>query len=89
MGGMGTGASVQKNIQALARLKFNLRAIHGAENPATKFGFFGRFLSVLVMVSPLSNSHLNGGGGLSEADLAESLAFGAHQVGSLVWIGIQ
>ena len=54
MGGLGTGSSFKANVDALAKLKFNMRTIHAATEPDTRTELLGLPLSMPVLAAVIT-----------------------------------
>ena len=87
MGGVGTGAAFRANLEALARLRFNLRTVHEAKSADTSVELFGLTLSLPILGAPMTGSTYNMGAALTERELAESVTGGSALAGSLGMIG--
>lgn len=87
MGGALTGSSFTANFEALRNLRINLRVIHGAGDPSTKFTLFGKALSTPILAAPMTGAGHNCGESLPEDAFAQAIVAGAEAVGSLGWIG--
>lgn len=83
MGGAGTGASFKNNVQALAALRLNMRTIHGAKHPDTKYAFLGQELLTPILGAPITGNNFNMGGALNEEEWAEAIIQGCLTAGSL------
>jgi len=83
MGGMGTGASFKSNVEALAAIRLNMRTIHGAKQPDTRYGIFGQELLTPILGAPIMGNSFNMGGALNEKEWAESIIQGCLTAGSL------
>jgi len=87
MGGIGTGASFRANVQALARLKFNLRAMHGVTAPDTRQELLGLSLALPVLAAPIAAVHLSLGGGLPEVEYDRAVLRGSRAAGVVGCLG--
>lgn len=83
MGGTGTGSSFKNNVEALAAFRLNMRTMHGAKHPDTKFKLFGRELMTPILGAPITGNNFNMGGALNEVEWAESIVQGCLLSGSL------
>jgi len=79
MGGLGTGASFVENVQALKRLKFAMRLIHGVTEPDTCVSILGKTLSIPVLAAPIGGVSFNMGGGISEDTYVKSIISGCRE----------
>lgn len=66
MGGIGTGSSFRANIQALDKLKFNMRLIHDVIEPDTATDLLGINMAIPLLAAPIGGVSFNMGGGISE-----------------------
>jgi len=66
MGGIGTGAAFQDNIQALTECRFQMRVIHDVVEPDTRTEILGISLAIPVLAAPIGGVSFNMGGKLSE-----------------------
>lgn len=83
MGGMGTGASFKSNVEALAAFRLNMRTIHGAKHPDTRYELFGQELLTPILGAPITGNNFNMGGALNEKEWADSVIQGCLTAGSL------
>lgn len=87
MGGVGTGASFMNNVDALKKVKLNLRLIHDATDPDISMDFLGARLSLPVMAAPIGGISFNLGGPLSEEDYVRAVLTGCVRAGTLGMAG--
>lgn len=87
LGGTGSGASFKNNITALAAQKLNLRTLHSAANPDTRFSFFDRVLTAPVMAAPITAVGIQTDSKLSDEDWAEAVVLGSRETGIIAWTG--
>ena len=85
IGGTGTGSSFMANFDSLARVKLNLRTIHDAARPETAYDFFGRALSMPILVAPLAGMAMSMGGAMEEKEYQAAMVEGGRAAGSLAW----
>lgn len=83
MGGTGTGASFKNNVEALAAFRLNMRTIHGAKHPDTRYELFSQELLTPIIGAPITGNNFNMGGALNEKEWAESIIQGCLSAGSL------
>lgn len=83
MGGTGTGASFKNNVEALASCRLNMRTIHGAKHPDTRYKLFGQELLTPILGAPITGNNFNMGGALNEVEWAESIVQGCLLSGSI------
>lgn len=87
MGGVGTGSGFRANIEALAGYRLNMRTLHGAVNPDTRFSLFGMALATPVLAAPMTGMSYNMGGALSEREFIGAIVNGSVDAGSLGFSG--
>jgi len=61
MGGSGTGGSFVAAVEALSRIKLNMRVIHDAAEPDTRAKVLGQELSLPVFAAPVAGVSMNMG----------------------------
>ncbi len=81
MGGLGTGSSFMNNVAALSDLRFNMRLVHGAEQPDTTTEVLGLKLAMPVLAAPIGGVSFNMGGKINEADYLEAVLGGCVDKG--------
>lgn len=81
MGGLGTGSSFMNNVAALSSLRFNMRLVHGAEQPDTTTEVLGLKLGMPVLAAPIGGVSFNMGGKVNEADYLEAVLGGCVDKG--------
>ncbi len=81
MGGIGTGASFEANIDALARVKFNMRLIHDVTTPDTSVTILGTKMTIPVIAAPIGGVSFNMGGGITEEEYIDSIINGCKEKG--------
>lgn len=87
MGGIGTGASFRRNIEALRNYKVNTRLIHDVQVPDTGTTFFGVNLSLPVMAAPITGAVTNLGGAVDELEYNRAVIRGCLGAGALAFVG--
>ena len=87
MGGVGTGSAFKANMDALARVKLNLRTIHAVKEPDMRLTLWGRTLAMPILVAPITGSSYNMGGKMTEEDFIAEMVAGALQAGTLCMTG--
>ena len=87
MGGLGTGNGFRANLQALARLRFNMRVVHDVTEPDTGVDFLGNHLSLPLLAAPIGGVSFNMGGQISEEDYIASIIEGCKAAGILGCVG--
>jgi len=81
MGGLGTGSSFKANVDALAKLKFNMRTIHSATEPDTRTELLGLGLAMPVLAAPIGGVSFNMGGKVTEEDYIRAVLAGCKAEG--------
>ncbi len=76
MGGLGSGSAFFNNIEALARIRFNMRLIHNVVEPDTSVQLFGKKLAIPVLAAPIGGVSFNMGGGISEEAYINAIIHG-------------
>lgn len=87
MGGVGTGGAFKANMDALARVKLNLRTIHAVKEPDLGLTLWGRTLAMPILVAPITGSTYNMGGTMTEEAFIAEMVAGALQAGTLCMTG--
>lgn len=87
MGGVGTAGAFKANMDALARVKLNLRTIHAVKEPDMRLTLWGRTLAMPILVAPITGSSYNMGGKMTEEDFIAEMVAGALQAGTLCMTG--
>ncbi|MCP4131776.1 MAG: ATP-grasp domain-containing protein [bacterium] len=87
MGGVGTGASFKRNIEALKEYKIRTRLIHDISDPDTATNFLGMNLSLPVMAAPITGAVTNLGGAVDELDYNRAIVKGSINAGSIAFVG--
>jgi len=87
MGGVGTGAAFQANLQALARWRLNLRTIHDAKEPDCSRQLFGLKLRTPILAAPMTGTPYNMGGALTEREFIGHIITGSRLAGSIGFCG--
>ncbi|MFZ5436416.1 MAG: alpha-hydroxy-acid oxidizing protein [Bacillota bacterium] len=82
-GGVGTGASFINNVEALRRIKINMRTLHPVSQPCTQTALFGIDLSTPVLGAAVGGASINMKGIITEDDLAWAMISGSARAGSL------
>lgn len=81
MGGLGTGSAFMANVQALAKVTFNMRLVHEITEPDTSTSILGLDLSMPVMAAPIGGISFNMGGKRSEEEYINAIIDGSRQAG--------
>ncbi|MBO8168620.1 MAG: alpha-hydroxy-acid oxidizing protein [Thermoanaerobacteraceae bacterium] len=87
IGGTGTGSAFNANLEALAKVKLNLRTIHQAKEPDLSLTLFGEELATPILAAPITGASINMGGALTEREMVDALLQGALAAGSLGMTG--
>lgn len=87
MGGIGTGASFQNNIKALAAQRLVMRVLHEANDPDTSVELWGRKLSMPVFVAPVGSVAANIGGDMADRDYLTALIKNCKEAGTMASVG--
>ena len=83
MGGLGTGASFQNNVTALAKYTLNMSALHDVTAPDSTTTFLGTELKMPILAAPIGGAQFNMSKGFSEDDYIEAVLGGCDDVGTL------
>lgn len=81
MGGLGTGAAFQENVQSLAKKRLNMRLIHELDTPSTSVSLFGLDLDIPVIAAPVGGVSFNMGGKITEKEYISSVLAGCVEKG--------
>jgi len=81
MGGLGTGSAFMANVQALAKLTFNMRLVHDITEPDTSGALLGQQLSMPVLAAPIGGVSFNMGGKRSEEEYITAIIEGCKHAG--------
>ncbi|MBE1424559.1 isopentenyl diphosphate isomerase/L-lactate dehydrogenase-like FMN-dependent dehydrogenase [Desulfomicrobium macestii] len=81
MGGLGTGSAFMANVQALAKITFNMRLVHEITEPDTSTSILGMNLSMPVMAAPIGGISFNMGGKRTEEEYIKAIIDGSRQAG--------
>ena len=87
MGGIGTGDAFKANIEALAKVRLNLRTIHGVKNPDLSLTLWGKKLDMPILGAPITGSTYNMGGKMTEEQFIGEMVAGALMAGSICMTG--
>lgn len=87
MGGIGTGASFKRNIEALKEYKVTTKLIHSVTDPDISVNFLGRKLSLPVMAAPVTGAVTNLGGAIDELEYNRAVVQGCLDSGTLAFVG--
>ncbi len=81
MGGLGSGSSFISNIEALSKIKFNMRLIHDVIEPDTTVNVLGKKLTLPILAAPIGGVSFNMGGAVSEEDYIQAIINGCKAKG--------
>ncbi len=81
MGGLGTASSFKANVNALKKIKFNMRLIHDVIEPDTSISILGKKLALPVLAAPIGGISFNMGGKVSEEDYIKAIILGCQKKG--------
>ncbi|WP_461208396.1 alpha-hydroxy-acid oxidizing protein [Desulfocurvus sp. DL9XJH121] len=87
MGGLGTGASFENNIKALAELRLRMRLIHDAVEPDPSVNLLGLDLAMPVLAAPIGGVSFNMGGKITEEEYVDSVLGGCKNCGVVGCVG--
>ncbi|WP_028317757.1 alpha-hydroxy-acid oxidizing protein [Desulfobulbus elongatus] len=87
MGGLGTASSFKANVEALARVRLQMRTIHPVKEPTLSLALWGTTLAMPILVAPMTGSTYNMGGAMTEEAFVAELAAGALQAGTIAMTG--
>lgn len=87
MGGKGTGSSFTENIEALKKVKVNMRVLHDVDSVNTTVNLFGKNLQLPIMAAPITGTMLNMGGIVSELDYITPVVKGCVESGIYAMVG--
>lgn len=87
MGGAGTGASFQRNVEALAACKLNLRTVHSVTQPKLDITLLGMHLSLPVIGAPIGGMQTNMKGYIKEEEYNTAVVEGCKQAGTISMTG--
>jgi len=81
MGGLGTASAFMANVQALAKVTFNMRLVHEITEPDTRTSLLGLDLSMPVIAAPIGGVSFNMGGKRTEEEYIAAVIDGCKQAG--------
>lgn len=79
MGGIGTGSSFKKNIEALADYQLNMRTIHSVTEPNLACELLGMKLAAPILAAPIGGISLNMREAMTEEEYCEAVVAGCRQ----------
>lgn len=83
MGGAGSGAGFRANSLALAKVRLNMRVIHGVTEPDTGLKLLGLDLPMPVLAAPVAGASFNMGTKVSEKEYTYNVLAGCLEAGIL------
>ncbi|MBG0775223.1 MAG: alpha-hydroxy-acid oxidizing protein [Desulfovibrionaceae bacterium] len=83
MGGMGTGSSFMNNVEALSRVRLDMRLVHSVTDPDTSCELFGWKLALPVLAAPIGGVSFNMGGGMEEGAYTDAVVGGCADAGAV------
>jgi 4-hydroxymandelate oxidase len=87
MGGIGSGASFMRNVDALASVKVNMRTLHGAKEADCSISLFGHSLVLPVLGAPVAGVKVNFEDRIGEYELAHAMVGGCLDAGTIGMTG--
>ncbi len=87
MGGIGTGASFMRNVDALASVKVNMRTLHGVKEADCSISLFGHHLALPVLGAPVAGAKINFQELIGEYELAHAMVGGCFDAGTIGMTG--
>lgn len=82
-GGAGTGSGFMNNVEALAKVKVNLRVLHEDFEPQTEVELFGMKLSMPILGAAVAGVKVNRMPGLTEDELTRAMMLGPVMAGTV------
>ncbi len=82
MGGVGTGSAFMANVEALARHRLIMRAIHAVKEADLSFDLWGAKLSMPVLAAPMTGTPYNMGGKMTEEEFITEIVEGSLLAGT-------
>lgn len=83
MGGTGTGSAFMANLEALSRVRLNMRTLHDVKTADTTVELFGKSLSMPILAAPMTGVLYNMGGRLAEDEFIRRIIDGAAAAGTI------
>lgn len=83
MGGCGTGSAFHNNINALKKVRFNMRLIHDVKNPDTSCNFLDIQLAAPIIAAPIGGVSFNMGGAITEEAYINAIINGSQKSGTI------
>ena len=79
MGGCGTGSAFHNNIDALKKVRVNMRLIHEIKSPDTSCSLLGLKLSLPIFAAPIGGISFNMGGAITEEQYINAIIDGCKE----------
>ncbi|MHA2334178.1 MAG: alpha-hydroxy-acid oxidizing protein [Candidatus Hodarchaeales archaeon] len=88
IGGIGSGASFNNNITALAKIQLKMKLVSSHFEPDTRFTFFGKNITMPIMGASVSGVNSFGGDKvITEQELCHAVVQGCKAAGTIGWRG--
>jgi 4-hydroxymandelate oxidase len=87
MGGVGTGSSFRANLDALARIKFNMKVLKCTKIPSTNTNLLGLDLDIPVLAAPVGGVSSHMSKKVTEEEYIKSLIEGCYSQNTIGCIG--
>lgn len=81
MGGLGTAASFKNNVEALRKVRINMRLLHDVKTPDTTTSLLGLDLDMPLLAAPIGGVEFNMGGKISEEQYVDAVLGGCVDKG--------
>ncbi|QJT08156.1 alpha-hydroxy-acid oxidizing protein [Oceanidesulfovibrio marinus] len=81
MGGLGTAASFKNNIEALRKVRLNMRLLHDVKEPDTTVSVLGLDLDMPLLAAPIGGVEFNMGGKITEEEYVDAVLGGCVDKG--------
>lgn len=83
VGGIGTGSSFKRNVEALARHGLHLRVIHQVSDPSLALTLFGNILKMPVLGAAIGGGRINYKDVINDCELADAMIDGCFEAGTM------
>lgn len=87
IGGIATGSSFMRNVDALAEIKINMRTLHGIKEADCSISLFGRKFALPVLGAPIAGVKINFQELMGECELANAMVGGCLDAGTIGMTG--
>ncbi|WP_027179926.1 alpha-hydroxy-acid oxidizing protein [Maridesulfovibrio bastinii] len=81
MGGLGTSSTFKANIEALGKIRFNMRTMHDVSEPDTSTELLGFKLDLPLFAAPIGGVSFNMGGKITEDEYISAILKGCVSKG--------